>query len=303
VVVTGRLDTVRRLALRWRAEIIVGTARIPIAGLAGAGIAVARLFPGRRVTITGIVRRAYPTAIDQRFAIEPRSLADIAFDRAHPVPGKAAGGGGGSHTQSGSVHGSTFESSAPPALPAEPTVDLRDLGSLSGRSVEVSGLVTRIDGSIISLDDGTATGRLKLTGPAAPFLDLVEVGDPLQVSGTVSSDRDGPFLLVTDPSGVRQAGDPVPPTPSPEPSASAGGLGHGLETPGVRQVEPGLLAGSASGSGGSGPLLMLGALAMALLGAIVALAIVVPLVRRQVREPDASAPQEAPRARPTLGPS
>ncbi len=87
VQVNGRLDTVHKLGDRWRAEIIVGSVRIPIGGLSGAAISVGRLFAGRQVTIVGIVHRAYPTAVDQRFAIDPRSISDVAFARpARPGP-------------------------------------------------------------------------------------------------------------------------------------------------------------------------------------------------------------------------
>jgi hypothetical protein len=308
VVVSGRLDSIHRLGLRWRAELIVGGSRIPIVGLTGAGIGVARLFPSRRVTIVGIVRRAYPTAIDQRYAIEPRSFADVTFGPADTAPTKAGGGGTVGRSPSGTVAGpGVASSSAAPAALTQPTVDLRDLGSLAGRLVQVSGIVTKVDGSTISLDDGTATGRLVLTGDAAPFLDLVEVGDPLEVTGRVSADGAGPVLLVTDPNGVRQAGDPGgdpgPAFGSPPPSVAAGGPASGLETAGARQIEPGLAEEGSSGSDSSGLAVLLEALAMALLGAILALAIVVPLVRRRARQPRPVGPQEAPHARPTLGPS
>jgi acyl-coenzyme A thioesterase PaaI-like protein len=308
VVVSGRLDSIHRLGLRWRSELIVGGTRIPIVGLTGAGIGVARLFPGRRVTIVGIVRRAYPTAIDRRFAIEPRSFADVTFGPADPAPTQATGSTTGGGSSSGADLGAgAASSSATPAVPTEPTVDLRDLGSLAGRLVQVSGIVTRVDGSTISLDDGTATDRLVLIGEAVAFLDLVEVGDPLEVNGRVSADRAGPLLLVSDPNGVRQAGDPGgdpgPPAASPQPPAGSGGPGGGLESPGARQLEPGLAESGASGSGGSGLTVLLEALAMALLGASLALAIAVPLLRRRARPPRPAGPPEAPHARPTLGPS
>ena len=188
----------------------------------------------------------------------------------------------------------------------EPTVDLRDLGSLTGRLVQVSGIVTRVDGSIVSLDDGTAIGRLMLTGEAAAFLDLVEVADPLEVDGRVSADGTGPFLLVTDPMGVRQAGDPGgdpgPGAASPQAPAASGVLASGLETPDTRQIELGLAENGTSGSANPGLAVLLEALAMALLGAILALTIAVPLVRRRARQPRPAGPQEAPHARSTLGP-
>lgn len=80
VQVSGRFEAVHRLGVRWRADLIIGSTPIPVVGLAGSRIAVGRVHEGRRVTIVGIVRRAYPSAIDQRFAIDPRSLSDRSFE-------------------------------------------------------------------------------------------------------------------------------------------------------------------------------------------------------------------------------
>jgi hypothetical protein len=308
VVVSGRLDSIHRLGLRWRSELIVGGTRIPIVGLTGAGIGVARLFPGRRVTIVGIVRRAYPTAIDRRFSIEPRSFADVTFGPADPTPTKASGGATGDGSSLGADFGvGAASSSATPVVPTEAMVDLRDLGSLAGRVVQVSGIVTRIEGSTVSLDDGTATGRVVLMGEAIAFLDLVEVGDSLEANGRVSADGAGPLLLVTDPNGVRQAGDPGgdpgSAAASPQPPAGSAGPGGGLESPGAPRLEPGLAESGASASGGPGLSALLQALAMALLGAILALAIAATLVRRRAHQPRPAGPQEGPHARPTHGPS
>ena len=49
-----------------------GSLRIAIAGLAGSGIPSTALIEGRQATVTGIVKRAYPTATDQRFSVVPR---------------------------------------------------------------------------------------------------------------------------------------------------------------------------------------------------------------------------------------
>lgn len=302
VVVSGRLDTIHRLGLRWRADLVVGSSRIPIVGLTGSRIAVGRLIPGRRATIVGIVRRAYPSALDQRFAIEPRSLADLAFAPA-PAPTPPGRGGGPSN---GSTQPAPVQPGGTPAGPAAPSVDLRDLPSLAGRLVEVSGIVTRLAGSIVWLDDGTATGRLILTSGAAPFLDLVQVGDPLDVRGQVKLDAAGPFLLVTDPYAVRQAGDPGG-DPSSSGSAAAGSgegsIGAGPASPPARSKQPGFGAIGAGGSSGSGPIGPLQALGLALAGAVLTLALAIPLVRRRARRAQSSASPEGPHARPTLGPS
>ncbi len=80
VQVSGRFEAVHRLGVRWRADLIIGSTPIPVVGLAGSRIAVGRVHEDRRVTIVGIVRPAYPSAIDQRFAIDPRSVSDLSFE-------------------------------------------------------------------------------------------------------------------------------------------------------------------------------------------------------------------------------
>jgi hypothetical protein len=249
VQVTGRLDTVRKLGDRWRAEIVVGSVRIPIGGLSGAAIAVGRLFTGRRVTIVGIVHRAYPSAVDQRFAIDPRSITDLAFGPAAPVrPGPTRPLAGGASGTAGTGYGpgvgadpaSAAGSSTGPDLPL---VDLRNLASYRGRQVEVGGLVSQVAGSVVSLDDGTASGRLVIQGEAAPYLDLIEIGDPIEVSGLVEIDALGPYLLVTDPAGVIQTGDPTATGP-------AGSSPRPVASPNDQIAVTG--AGVAAGAGGTG---------------------------------------------------
>lgn len=305
--VTGRLDTIHRLGLRWRAELIVGSNRIPIVGLTGSQIPVGRLFAGRRVTIVGIVRRAYPSAIDRRFAIEPRGVSDIAFEPARRLqtgsPPRPADGttGAGSSPDSTAAAGVGADK---PAGSGPPSVDLRDLASRRGQQVRVSGLVSAIAGAVVSLDDGTAIGRLILTGAAAAYLDLVEAGDPLEASGLVESDASGPFVLVTDPDGIAQAGDPgsgarstpgeTPPVSPPDgttnpPRALGAGQAGSISTPGT--------------SSGSGPLGLLEAVGLAVAGAIAALAITLPFALRGARLRPPAEADDGPQARPTLGPS
>ena len=302
VVVSGRLDAVHRLGDRWRADLIAGSTRIPVAGLTGAQIAVGRVLAGRRATIVGIVRRAYPSATDQRFAIDPRSVSDMVFEAAGSTRPAATDRGDGS-----AVSVATADAGASLAPPSAAFVDLRDLAARRGQTVRVGGLVTRIDGAIISLDDGTATGRLMLSGDAAAYLDLVEVGDPLEATGLAETDATGPYLLVTDPDGVTQTGDPGA-------AAAAAGGSPAAPGPAVGQSSPG--GSSSTGAAGPGPagdgtpgpsIDLLQALALALFGAmtglLIALAIALALARRGVATARRPGPEDGPRARPTLGPS
>jgi hypothetical protein len=300
---SGRLDAIHRFGLRWRADLIVGSTRIPVVGLTGSQIAVGRLFEGRRVTLIGIVRRAYPSAIDRRFAIDPRSVSDLAFDRPDPVRPTATG----RSTETGASAGSTGGSSGPAVRPMPSgglPVDLRDLGSHREQLVRVGGLVTLVDGSVVSIDDGTATGRLKLVGDAAAYLDLVEKGDPLEAIGRVASDAIGPYLLVTDPNGVTRAGDTSAGTPAsgaaPLPAGSADAATSSPPAGAAKPIEPGF---TDSGPSGAGQLSLVKGLALALLGAAAGLAIALSIARRGVRTAPPAGPEEGPRARPTLGSS
>ena len=101
VTVSGVVESVSRDGAAWRAELTIGGGSIPIAGLERSGIASTALIEGRSASVTGIVKRAYPTATDQRFAVVPRSLADITLG----APGASASSGSGAPgTSPGPAH-------------------------------------------------------------------------------------------------------------------------------------------------------------------------------------------------------
>ena len=85
--INGPVASVHKLGDRWRAEIRLGGQLVVVVGQAGAGIAADTLAEDRIATVTGIVRRPYPTASDQRFTILPRNPADVR------VAGSAAAAG------------------------------------------------------------------------------------------------------------------------------------------------------------------------------------------------------------------
>jgi hypothetical protein len=183
-------------------------------------------------------------------------------------------------------------------------VNLGDLASRRGQQGRVSGLVTAVAGAVVSLDDGTATGRLILTGAAAAYLDLIEAGDPLEASGWVESDASGPFLLVTDPDGVARAGDPGVGTQSAAgespPAGQQDGATNRPEALGAGQAGPSSTVGAPAESG---PLGLLEAVGLAIFGAIVALAIALPFALRGARARPSAGADDGPQARSTLGPS
>ena len=138
VTVRGRIDSVHKLGDRWRAELVVGGDRVVVIGQSGAGIPVASVPTGRLATVTGIVRRPYPSATDRRFAILPRSRADLRVD-----PGSSPGSGAGTTTgsdgtgPSGSGIGSPVGSASANSAIAAPDANLVDLPTLAGRTVRV----------------------------------------------------------------------------------------------------------------------------------------------------------------------
>ncbi len=227
VTVRGRIDTVRKLGDRWRAELVVGRDRVVVVGQSGAGIPVASVQTGHLATVTGIVRRPYPSATDRRFGILPRSKADVRVD-----PGSSPGSGtrsaaGAGATGPGSVSGSSQAgtSPAPGMLVSAPDANLADLSTLAGRTVRVGGLVGELVPGGFTLDDGTATGPVVLEGAAADLLPLIEPGDAINVVGRIESTDRGWTVVVADPAGIVLAGDPV------APGASADTAGPGAATP------------------------------------------------------------------------
>ena len=80
----GTVDDLHRNGDRWTATLTTAAGAVPVNGLAGSGIASSAVIEGRTATITGIVKRPYPTATDRRFTLVPRRPSDI-------VLGSAAG--------------------------------------------------------------------------------------------------------------------------------------------------------------------------------------------------------------------
>ncbi len=207
VSVRGTIEDVHRSGDRWQAELRVGSVRIPVIGLAGSGIAEAGVIVGRTATVTGIVKRPYPTATDRRFAILPRRSADLVLGPAagavtSPRPSGSArpsgmAAGGASTSALGGV-GST--------LGGPPDADLADLPTLDGRVVRVGGLVTGVEDGGIRLDDGTATARIVLAGSAADLLPMLRPGDALNATGTVEAGEDT-VIVVAGREGVVLLGE------------------------------------------------------------------------------------------------
>jgi len=235
--VRGTIEDVHRSGDRWQAEVRVGAVRIPVTGLVGSGIEAAAVIVGRTATVTGIVKRPYPTATDRRFSILPRRSADLVLG---PAVGAAASPGpSGSARPSGGAAGGT--SGGSPGGPGGSTspgpadVDLADLSGLDGQEVRVGGLVTGVEDGGIRLDDGTAIARIVLAGTAAALLPMLRPGDALNATGTVETGEDT-VVVVADRGGVVLLGeldalDPANPADTAGTALTAGAAGQG--DPGV----------------------------------------------------------------------
>jgi outer membrane biosynthesis protein TonB len=206
---SGTIVEVHKLGSRWRVELQAGGARVPVSGLSGAAIPVTLFVEGRRATVVGIVRRPHPSATDRRFAIVPRSPADVAVG-----PAESAG------SQARGAPGPGVGPGRPGAGAAGPLdVDLARLADHVGETVRVGGLVVDLAADGVSIDDGSALGSVVLTGEAAEYLPLLEPGDAINAIGRVERRDDASVVVVRDPAGLSRVGDLAelpsePPTPS-----------------------------------------------------------------------------------------
>ena len=227
--VRGTIAEVHRSGDRWTAELVDGSLRVPLLGLPGSGIAPLAVVEGRSATVVGIVKRPYPTAADQRFAVVPRSRADLSLGGAAAAPGglTAHGTPGASPAASGMTATGATGLAADPAVTGA-DIQLSGLADRIGTTVRVGGLVTAVDQGGVRLDDGTATARLVLEGAATDLAALLQPGDALNATGTPEA-RDEVVLVVTDPAGIVLLGDlgggEEEDAASPGAFAALGGLG------------------------------------------------------------------------------
>lgn len=238
----GVVTDVHRLGDRWRAEVAIGSTRVLVSGLPGAGIPASALVAGRRAIVIGVVRRPYPTTADRRFAVVPRSAADVRLG-----PPAGAGGPGdpsaGPGSNPGPASGALGGSGSDPAGP--PDVDVATLAEHRGQVVRVGGIVTAVAPGSILVDDGTAVGRIVLGGDAATYLALLSAGDALVVVGRVGGSLAAPVVEVTSASDIVRVGDPGADPGDPgtsDPAETQGGPGTRAESGTAPSGEPGTAA-------------------------------------------------------------
>jgi hypothetical protein len=230
--VAGTIVDVTRLGTRWQAEVTVGRVKVLVNGLPGAEIPPDTLDEGRTATITGIVRRPYPTSRDRRFSIVPRGPGDIRL-------GRDGGSPDGSATPSPPSSAAT-NPSTPPGPGSEPDVDLVDLPANVGASVRVGGQIVGLMRDGVTLDDGTARGAVVLREAAVEYLPLLDPGDVINAIGRVEHLGAGFAVVVRDPAGLIRVGDPGGTSASVggSPSATAPGTRSSASTRAAMLVEP-----------------------------------------------------------------
>jgi hypothetical protein len=129
--------------------------------------------------------------------VEPRSAADIDLG-----PAVAAGAAGRKTAGSASATTATGATSTSPL-----DVDIAALAHRVGQRVRIGGLVVDVNPDGARLDDGTATGRIVLTGSAAEYATLLEQGDAVNATGVVTRRGDELVVVVADAAGLTRAGD------------------------------------------------------------------------------------------------
>lgn len=208
VVVSGRVESVSRDGDAWRAELSMPGGGIPIVGLARSSIASTALIEGRDATVIGIVKRAYPTASDQRFAVVPRQAADIRLGHdsggsSAPVASPAGNGDGTGEPWQASADppGRSFPGATSFAGSGSQTaqaVPLAELGSYVGMLVSVGGEIVAVQAGRLSIDDGTGVAAVVLGAQATAAVADTSIGDLLNATGLVRQSADGGFEVVVD---------------------------------------------------------------------------------------------------------
>ncbi len=201
-----RITDVSRNGDTWRAEATLGAAGgVPIVGVARSGIPSTALVEGRTAVITGIVKRAHPSASDQRFGIVPRSVTDIELGDAPAGRDPSASG----DPAVGAPGSSDPGTPGTPGIVGDPSamtaVALRDLPRLEGRTVRVAGAVRDLTLPMLTLDDGTGRGIVRLLDQDTQFVPPLVAGEVLNVTGMVTARDVGGWEVVAGSDAVIRA--------------------------------------------------------------------------------------------------
>jgi len=176
----GRIQRVTHAGSRWRVEALVNGQLVVVLGEPAAGISITSSSVGRLAMMTGIVRRS--TSNSDEFQLLPRSPLDWRL-------GPAAVTSAASTASHEGAAGLSVVATASGA-PAGGVIGIGSVASYLGLHVTVVGLVTATGDGEVTIDDGT--GEVRIGGPgAAETLSLLEPGDAVEVSGTVTQDEQG----------------------------------------------------------------------------------------------------------------
>jgi hypothetical protein len=217
----GTIGKVERLGDRWRAELLVGGKggpAMPILGQAGAAIPSTAVIAGRSVTVTGIVKRPYPTATDQRFAILPRSSADLAVG---PSGSGGSGLAAGTRAPTGAAGEGAGTGPGSSAADVTPDTDLATLLEHLGQRVRVGGLIDALASDGFDLNDGTAVARIVLLADAHELLPYLRTQDAIAAAGRVEQLGDELAVVVEAAGDLVRVGDLGQAVPIGLPSASS----------------------------------------------------------------------------------
>jgi hypothetical protein len=195
VTVSGAITAVTHDGDSWHAELSVSGGSIRIDGLSRSGIPASALVVGRTANVTGIVKRAYPTATDQRLAIVPRSAADISLGepgpKGSPAPGRPDAAGAG--VAGDDVRPGNPQSVGAPARQAA-AISLADLADHDTELVFVGGRLDAIDGARLLVNDGTSLAAIRL--PPAASLGSLSIGALVNARGQVTRTEQGGLEIV-----------------------------------------------------------------------------------------------------------
>ena len=269
VAVTGRVVSVAKLGDRWRAEVEVGKAKVVVIGQPGAGIAE----HDARGRPDGDRDRHRAAALPERHGSALRGHAPFPGRRSRRGPRRCRRRVRDRLERRHDKPGQQRHAARSPLPRPTPTSSISIHGS--ARIVRVGGLVVDLQPDGFTLDDGTAIGRVVLRGPALERLALIEPDDALNAIGRVEAAAAGAIVVVDDPAGIIQAGDPVAAAPGTSPEASPGPSTVPSGTPGTLGGSAGRLAGL----GGTLPF-DAGTAGLGTLAAISAASVAVTLLRR-----------------------
>jgi hypothetical protein len=205
--ISGEVAKVTRIGERWRAELTLadGTAAL-VQGQSGAGIASTSIVVGKRIAVTGIVRRPYPTASDRRFGVLPRSTSDIDGLGGGAGAGSGAGAGAAGAPPDGGAGTSAAARAAASHAAITPDTDLATLADVVGQRVKVGGLVARVAEDGFDLDDGTALARVELRGDMRALLPHLHMGEAVAATGVVELLAGAPVVVVDDEGALVRVG-------------------------------------------------------------------------------------------------